>query len=202
MSPAVHPQSVEWGKLHLALNLQREIACGSSDQNKIVNRDDDLALGHDDAIDCSAVDDAGDPAPEVSAGHRVYNVSGQDNSAREARTVVQHGHENPQAEVRGQNYTPSARSAVLFCTHDRNISAPCSTLCAEYFETCRLCHPQFADCATLGEEPASVLSPRETPAEAGNLSQFTVGGTLGEKAAIATSRRQRIAVADLSAEAF
>src|SRR5258708_7414069 len=75
-----------------AIHLYRELASAPADRHQVLSRDNNFALGDDDAVDCPAVDNAGDSAAQISSYDIVHDVSRQADNVRARRFSVDHTH--------------------------------------------------------------------------------------------------------------
>lgn len=103
-----------------AVHLDREFAGRSSDRHQMLSCDHNLALRDEDATDCPAVDNAGDPASQVSADHVVHDVSRQADNVRAQRFSVVHSHSgSPPHKVRSRScsLSGSTHNKKFFYAH-------------------------------------------------------------------------------------
>lgn len=92
------------------VHLGREVARGPADWHQVLSCDDNFALRNDNAIDCSAIDDAGNSAAQISSDYLIHDISRQADNVRQWRLGVEQTHNViPQLEA-GTHKNTSARN--------------------------------------------------------------------------------------------
>lgn len=147
MSQAVHSQGMERGELHTSMHLHGEVAGGFPNRDQVKRRDQYFTLRHNYSVLAPAIDDAGEPAAQISSNNRVHYVGWQSGNARQRRFSVANSHVDfPRPQEAREHHTATVGHLTQNFRHSRQKSA------------CVALQPQ-AECSILGNLISNPIQP-------------------------------------------